>query len=423
MNQRRLQIAVGLLVVVCGALLFVLLFRFAGQEPVFRRAKVYLVHFPEAPGVSPNTPIRKSGLLIGRVARVQLAEEIPEYADLGGVILTLEIDANRKIFDDEVCVIRRTLLGDAVLEFVRRRPAPPPTGQPAAVVQPRPGDQTAVPGRREIPHGGPPLKGEVFADPLEIVADLRQDLVQAAQGVRRASDEIAKFVSRANELLGREDGLPSLRKRIDQLAEQTGETLTQFRELVANINEVVGDPSVRAQLRQASSEIGPTLQEVKTTLGQVRDTFAEIEAASASARSNLDNLQQFSRALGDRGPVLLSRLEETLVNVERLSADLADFSRRLSDRRSTLGRLATDTELYDNLNNLVLQVDQLSRQLQPVVRDLRVFSDKVARNPEMLGVRGVLERSSGTKGVPTLAELDPEGFRAGLHGPVTGYRP
>jgi phospholipid/cholesterol/gamma-HCH transport system substrate-binding protein len=112
-----------------------------------------------------------------------------------------------------------------------------------------------------------------------------------------------------------------------------------------------------------------------------------------------------------------------LNNFQRLSADLAEFANRINDRRSTLGKLAADTELYDNLNELVLQVDHLSRQLQPVVRDLRVFSDKIARNPEILGVRGAIQRSSGTKGVPSLAELDPIGWREGLHSQLPAYSP
>lgn len=441
MNERRLQIIVGLMVVGCVVLLAILLLQFAGQEPIFRRSKVILVHFPEAPGVSPNTPVRKSGILIGRVSRVQLAEEIPEYSDWGGVIVTLEIDAHRKIFTDEVCIIRRTLLGDAVLEFVRRRepvgrevpPAPhaDPAGSSAQQNSARVFQMASFPSqgatpppkREEVLPGGPPLRGQVLADPLEVVATLQEDLATAAQGVRRASDEIAKFVNRMNELVTREDALPAVRKRVEELANRTGEALAAIEELAKNLNELAGDPKLREQVRQAAGELKPTLDEAKQTLAQVRETFGEIEKATVSARENLDNLRQFTQSIGERGPTLAARIEETLNNLNRLSNQLADFSARLADRRTSLGKLTSDSELYDNLNELVLQVDQLSRQLQPVVRDLRVFSDRIARNPELLGVRGAFERSPGTKGVPSLAELDPEGFRAGLHSQLPVYRP
>ena len=34
---------------------------------------------------------------------------------------------------------------------------------------------------------------------------------------------------------------------------------------------------------------------------------------------------------------------------------------------------------------------------KPIVRDMRIFSDKVARHPELIGVGGALKGSSGLK--------------------------
>jgi phospholipid/cholesterol/gamma-HCH transport system substrate-binding protein len=38
--------------------------------------------------------------------------------------------------------------------------------------------------------------------------------------------------------------------------------------------------------------------------------------------------------------------------------------------------------------------------MKPIIHDARVFSDKIARHPELLGVRGAIQRNAGTKGVP-----------------------
>jgi len=42
-------------------------------------------------------------------------------------------------------------------------------------------------------------------------------------------------------------------------------------------------------------------------------------------------------------------------------------------------------------------VKNLSGDLRPIVDDIRVFSDKIARHPESLGVRGALDRRPGLK--------------------------
>jgi phospholipid/cholesterol/gamma-HCH transport system substrate-binding protein len=50
-----------------------------------------------------------------------------------------------------------------------------------------------------------------------------------------------------------------------------------------------------------------------------------------------------------------------------------------------------------NLNRSAESASMLLRNLEPVIRDLRVFSDKVARHPELIGVSGALKGSSGLK--------------------------
>jgi phospholipid/cholesterol/gamma-HCH transport system substrate-binding protein len=62
-----------------------------------------------------------------------------------------------------------------------------------------------------------------------------------------------------------------------------------------------------------------------------------------------------------------------------------------------VGQLVNNPELYNNVNNAVLQVNTLIKELRPIINDARVFTDKIARHPETLGVRGALERNAGIK--------------------------
>jgi phospholipid/cholesterol/gamma-HCH transport system substrate-binding protein len=49
------------------------------------------------------------------------------------------------------------------------------------------------------------------------------------------------------------------------------------------------------------------------------------------------------------------------------------------------------------MNRAAKNIDELTRQLKPILDDARVFSDKIARHPESLGVRGVIDRKPGIK--------------------------
>ena len=108
-------------------------------------------------------------------------------------------------------------------------------------------------------------------------------------------------------------------------------------------------------------------------------------------------LENFTRPLGERGAAIVANLENGLGNANLLLEQLVDFSSSLNDNEGTLSRLMNDPELYDRLNNSLANIEDITRRARPIVDDLRVFSDKIARDPRMLGVKGALDgRPLGT---------------------------
>ena len=73
------------------------------------------------------------------------------------------------------------------------------------------------------------------------------------------------------------------------------------------------------------------------------------------------------------------------------------FSQDLNNPQGSIGRLLHDPELYQHVNRAAKNIDELSRELKPILADVRVFTDKVARHPESLGVRGAMQKSTGLK--------------------------
>src|SRR5210317_2208130 len=120
MEDRTMQWRTGIVVLFATMAMVVLTMLFARKDSFFSVKRFWrdnyrvAIKFPEAPGVSDASPVRKSGILIGRVVKVELLDE-------GGALVTTEIHRDRKLFKDEVCRINRTLFGDSVLEFVKKR--------------------------------------------------------------------------------------------------------------------------------------------------------------------------------------------------------------------------------------------------------------------------------------------------------------
>ena len=59
-----------------------------------------------------GTPVRKSGILIGRVSDVKLTDHDQK------VLVTANIDGDKFIYQNEDCYITRDLLGDTAMAFI-----------------------------------------------------------------------------------------------------------------------------------------------------------------------------------------------------------------------------------------------------------------------------------------------------------------
>ena len=423
MDQRLMQLRIGLMVVFIGLIVAILLFMIGGEQSLvhwLRRKQVFHVYFSEAPGVTRGTPVRKAGIRIGRVSHIEYAEDVhdpnvreqlDDRRKQGGVVVTIEIDRNRRIYSDEVCRVRNdSLMGDAVLVFVRgggeNEPgnngngAPGGRYDPGPQPSPLPQDQS-----RSVLPPGTLLEGEVDLGPLQLARELQDEFAVAIQSVAETSNEIRIFAQRMNEFLGTREEAARPQEQFGDVIDTTSSAMKSVKELADNANQVIGDPQVQRDLKDSVAQFPGAIGEMRSTLDRASRTFDKMDDTISRLNNSLGNIQRFTEELGERGPVMIERLERGSENLELLLAQVYAFSQALNSQEGTVGRLIRDPQLYENLNKAVANIEQVSRDLKPVVRDVRVFSDKIARHPELLGVRGALEQTTGTKGAPRLSEL------------------
>ena len=423
-----MQLRIGLLALATLILIGILLAMIGGESSVVQwleRKQVFHVYFSEAPGVTPGTPVRKAGIRIGRVGGVQYVEDVDDPDLLqqlgdrtrrGGVVVTVEIDKDRKIYSDEVCRVRTdSLMGDAVLVFVKRgddsdsgENGSGENGNSGPGEDHNPGPQSSpqpdIPSRKALPPGTL-LAGEADLGPLQLARELQDEFSLAIKSVAETSNEIRVFVERVNDFMGTREDVGPRQEQLGDVIDTTSSAMQSVRQLADNANQVIGDPQVQQDLKSAVAEFPAAIGDVRHTLGQASQTFDKMDDTISRLNNSLGNIERFTRDLGEQGPVMIERLERGSENLELLLAQMYAFSQALNGEEGTLGRLIRDPQLYENLNQAVANIERVSRDLKPVVRDARVFSDKIARHPELLGVRGAVEQRSGTKGAPRLSEL------------------
>ncbi len=407
MDDRVTQFRVGVLVVATCIIASILIMLF-GELPGFVEGNYTIfVRFPQAPAVMIDTPVKKSGITIGRVTKVDLLDD-------GNVVVTAKISGQYKLRNNEVCRISTgNILGDAVLEFV-------PSNLRVATVE-QYGD-------------GEYLDGIVAQDPLSVMAsattalemlsNLEEDVRMALVSIEGAGQRVGSMAESLNAvIINNQDQF----QRIMGKAEQA---MNRFDTAIAAIDEFIRDEDVKLLVEQALEQVPILLGDardvmsamktvmntvegavedvvrnadgivvdVKDTVATVKTTVESFQNVSERAERNLKNLEGLTEPLGRRGEVLVTSIEGTVNQMNQTLAQLTTFSRALNNRDGTIGQLIHNRELYDQINMTVRNIDYLSRRLRPIVDDARVFTDKIARDPGRLGVKGALDRrQSGSK--------------------------
>jgi phospholipid/cholesterol/gamma-HCH transport system substrate-binding protein len=401
MNDRVVQFRVGVVVLATAIIAAILIVLFGDTGSFWKSHKTIHIKFPSAPGITVDSPVRKSGILIGRVSDV-------EFAPDGQILVTVEVNSDVKLFRTDRARIRTSLLGDATLEFVPGK-APdnetPPeeakqAGEPLSRRDPNIRPVVALAAQKEEPAEPPPIalaqaepaeiqegetiQGEVVPSPTEIMVRLEDKIAQAADSLSVASRRVARLAGRITNFMEANDA------QFARILDKSEVALDGFNRTIAGFDEFLGDEQFRANLRRS-------LVELPEVLAQTRQAMVELQETTALADENLNNLRGFTGPLGERGDELVLKLESGVTNLDELLAQLAAFSRALNDNEGSLGQLLNNPDLYQNLNRAALNIQHATRQLQPIIHDVRVFTDKIARDPGRLGVSGALRKTPPIK--------------------------
>jgi phospholipid/cholesterol/gamma-HCH transport system substrate-binding protein len=385
MDERVLRIRVGV-VVLAALIATVILVMLFGAWPTMLQSQYDVnIKFPEAPGIAVDTPVRKSGVLIGRVSGVELLDE-------GGVLVSAKIFEDYKLRGNETCRIGTgSLLGDAILEFV-----PSEQKELLKVFDKNENGQLdrdeKAKSQELIGDGDYVSYATVASSPLEVLADLQDDIGAAFQSVESAGDEVTKLVRTVNQTVSGDE------QRLQRIVVKLETALDRFDSTMRAVEKVVGDEELAAQLKQTLHDFPALVNDARQTMDVARTSLTSFQKASEKAEANLDNLEQLTRPLGERGARIVENVEASTENLNELLTQLVTFSESLNSGEGALGKLVRDDELYERIDRIVGNAEDLTRRLRPIVDDVRVFTDKIARDPSQLGVRGALDRRpSGLK--------------------------
>jgi len=369
MDERKQEFRVGLMAVIALAAAVVMVFRFGEIGNRWKTGTRISIVLPSAGGLYPETSVRMSGIRIGHVESMQLV------AEGRGVMVQVLIDKDYTFRDDSTAQVTQSLLGDGSIEII-----PGADGQPITE--------------------GTRIAGRAVSDPLQVVARLEQRVSATLTSFEQTGREFGRLGSNLNRLLETSgpDGVNTIERSAVAL-EQFTSTMKAAEETLSAAGSLISDPNYQRQLQATLTALPQLLNDTRGTVQAVNQVVRQLD-------TTVSNINTATTPLAQHSHTMIKRLNQSLSNIETMTGELAVVSKAMNQNDGTIRKLLTDPSVYRNLNSTSASLAVLLQNLQPVLADLQVFSDKVARHPELLGLRGVVRGSDGTKD----AEITPASY-------------
>jgi ABC-type transporter Mla subunit MlaD len=469
-TDRQLRLRLGLFVGATIVVLGVLVVLFGSAPNLFSTKAKYTVLFPEAPGLATGTPIRKSGVRIGEVAKLELDPAS------GEVRVHITVDPKYPPRTNEAATITRGLLsGDTALDFLPKldhatgHPLPRgedlPPGSEIAGVPPITPRSLLTPASGVLTSAQQSLDRMVASfEKLERIApQMERTLTEyehLAKDVRKFIPEIQKTNRQIQDFIGGEGNprppapLPpgavaAVGPPVDGVEpDNLRTTLRDLRALMASVRPAVDElrgtvrrvePDITAATKSAKSAfdavnglLGPENQKETTELlknlngiginilklsagfqsllDEAEKAVKNFDARTAALPDALNDIRAITRPFGARSEALTKDVAEAASQLNLMLTDVREVVRAFARENGTAQRLLTDPTLFNNLDSAASSLARVLARAERIAGDLEVFADKVARRPELIGVGGAVRPSSGLKDSPFAPSPAPPGM-------------
>lgn len=351
------------------------------------------VRFERAPGINKNSPVLKNGVPIGRVSKVELVDGDRE------VELSVLLPRKRKIYTDEICRIRQTvIMGEASLEFVK---IPNFKGE-----------------KKEI-DPDMPIAGSPPTDLLSGFSSMEGDLTKAINHVSDAAVQMGEFIDRANTFIGTPEEMKERRGQFDVVLNESRLTMSAVREFSEGANRFVNDPKLQADMKRIIENMPDLLDRSRKLLDEaqlfVKDGRSLMEKGNTSldkidrgldkAENALDGVVKITDSMQGNVPEFMESLKKSAKKLESFLDELTSIVEAVNNADGTIKKLMRDPEMYEKLLKTVDNVEQLTAEVnrmlrtdvKPIANNVKVLTDKAARDPSIF-IRNLIRKQPPTKG-------------------------
>ena len=148
---------------------------------------------------------------------------------------------------------------------------------------------------------------------------------------------------------------------IDEFSGDFKKVLLNMNSVLEHLDRIVGDSANQAHLSQSLENINRGSADAAEWITENRQS---LNRSIVHLEETLASLKTLVERSGDKLDRSLAQFDSASAQLQALAGNLRDFTDNLNEGKGTLGRLATDPELYNRLNTTAANLDSLIRKIR-----------------------------------------------------------
>ncbi|MCI0450009.1 MAG: MlaD family protein [Chlorobi bacterium] len=157
---------------------------------------------------------------------------------------------------------------------------------------------------------------------------------------------------------------------VRQITQKLDTAMDKLSLTVEHVNQIVGDEGLKSNIKGAANNFNVASRNLNLMLAETRNNLNSLTARLNSIAENVDNTvietkPELKETMQDVR-MLTSRIDTLAINLNTLVGDAKDSN-------STVGRLLTEDDMYDNINKALLSINKLVKKIEKDGIRLRLF--------------------------------------------------
>jgi phospholipid/cholesterol/gamma-HCH transport system substrate-binding protein len=158
--------------------------------------------------------------------------------------------------------------------------------------------------------------------------------------------------------------------QIKDIAAKLNLTIDKLDVSIENINELTGDEGLKSNIRNTASNFSEASNNLNELLVENRASLRNLTARLNSIADNFDSTivetkPELKNTIGD--------IRDLTARVDSLTENLNELVHNARDTNSTVGKLISNDEFYNNLNKTVININKLVKKIETEGIRLKLF--------------------------------------------------